>query len=1175
MTEQLPGLELFLSSDKAVAGANKFREAVESAAQAVERIGAVVERLDATLDRLGKAASSAGTPLKKTGEAAAKADSQFREGAAGAAVFDARLGRLGTTSLGVGRSLSLLLGTAGAISGIAAGVAAFSDYEDKLRILGSVSNATVGDLRRLEEAAIDLSKSTRFSPREALQGLTELSRAGLGAREAMAAIKPTADLARVGLVGLGDASGIVTKTITQFGLAATDSARVADVLAKAANASNADVSQLADSLAKTGPVARQYGVSLEDTVSALAKIADNGLAANIAGTGLQRVLIQLRSPTEEAQRALLGLGLTTEKVNPEKAGLIGALNNLANANITVQDSVALVGTEFASLLTILTSSVGAIQKTGDALRDSTGEAAKQAAAGADTLAASFADLRSASEQFAVSASRGGIGGALSAITRTGAEVFRILADDKKAMDEAGVAAKLLAGGLQLASVAGASFAALKLAGFVQGTVVAMRAATATTVAFEAATGTAAASVGRASKAFAALSAVVRANPFGAAAAAIGAVVSALYLFGGGSEAAAEKARKQKQEVEDLDKQYRDLLGTLGKVNAGQTQFADRGLLDTQFRAAREEIQKIGTELEELKGKRVPLEKVLGVAAISDAGDRIAKIQELIAKVPDVQRAADVVAAQERARLNATLPNNAMFRSLGEDFARSAEIERRAADARQAVLQALNESFRVLGVTVDESGRRFFTYDDAIATVRKSLAALDEKATASGVSLARVGDGSNLVTYSSAVAALVAEREKELRIAALTGAEREKAILIAEAEKRSGAALTDIEKDRLAALAKQIVESQKLLDTRRREAQEAERVAKQQEDLPRTLAALRQKYEEQLLLAKAEGTEREVVRAEIEAANDAKEIGLALDTEAFQKLKDLAVAAARLNAEQRREKRQERSDDRREDAFRKLEQEEDLLKQVGIEREAYKVQIEAENEARQAGLKVGSDEFQSYVKRKKAVAELTEAQRKLSDAGRQAGEAIGSGLERLIFDGERARDVIRSLAEDLGRLLFRQNVTNNLAGLLSNLGQLIAGGGGSSSGPPAGTTITYNPFTGASSSTAPKLLGGVIPAMSGEVVDSFGVMQRGRKAFSFAEGGATTPEAIFPLARDDRGRLGVLGAGGGGGDRITMVFPGVRNQQDARAMRATIGQQIRQLREQDRRGRRGLRPQEGS
>ena len=46
---------------------------------------------------------------------------------------------------------------------------------------------------------------------------------------------------------------------------------------------------------------------------------------------------------------------------------------------------------------------------------------------------------------------------------------------------------------------------------------------------------------------------------------------------------------------------------------------------------------------------------------------------------------------------------------------------------------------------------------------------------------------------------------------------------------------------------------------------------------------------------------------------------------------------------------------------------------------------------------------------------------------------------------------------------------------------------------------------------------------------------------------------------------------GGVAIISMNRPGVRNAQDAKAMRSTFGQQVRALRMGDRRGRRGRRP----
>jgi phage-related minor tail protein len=104
-----------------------------------------------------------------------------------------------------------------------------------------------------------------------------------------------------------------------------------------------------------------------------------------------------------------------------------------------------------------------------------------------------------------------------------------------------------------------------------------------------------------------------------------------------------------------------------------------------------------------------------------------------------------------------------------------------------------------------------------------------------------------------------------------------------------------------------------------------------------------------------------------------------------------------------------------------------------------------------------------------------------------------------------------------------------------------------------------------------MLGGVIPAMGGQVVDQFGYLSRGDRTYSFAEGGKTTPEAIFPLERDARGRLGIAAAGGGGGDTFNMSFPAVRSAQDARALRATVSQQFRAAKAADRSGRRGRRP----
>lgn len=219
--------------------------------------------------------------------------------------------------------------------------------------------------------------------------------------------------------------------------------------------------------------------------------------------------------------------------------------------------------------------------------------------------------------------------------------------------------------------------------------------------------------------------------------------------------------------------------------------------------------------------------------------------------------------------------------------------------------------------------------------------------------------------------------------------------------------------------------------------------------------------------------------------------------------------------------------------------------------------------------------------KVAAKELAEAEKDAAAYGEEFGNHVGNALERLIIDGAKARDVMCQLADDLARQAFRATAGNALQQILgaagAAFGNWLSGGSTPMAGPNSttgqmGLTNSSSPSGGNFYNWNPQLTGGVIPAMGGQVIDEFAFMRRGGRNYSVSEGGATTPEAIFPLQRDQQGRLGVVGAGGGG-DTINISLPGVRTQQEARAVRATIGQQLRQLRDADRRGRRGMRPRE--
>ncbi len=79
-------------------------------------------------------------------------------------------------------------------------------------------------------------------------------------------------------------------------------------------------------------------------------------------------------------------------------------------------------------------------------------------------------------------------------------------------------------------------------------------------------------------------------------------------------------------------------------------------------------------------------------------------------------------------------------------------------------------------------------------------------------------------------------------------------------------------------------------------------------------------------------------------------------------------------------------------------------------------------------------------RKQFEAELKQIQllRKIKDLGDQIGDAFGNAFEDMVFGARSAADAMRELALETAKLVFRQTVTNPLAGAISSGIQGLAG-----------------------------------------------------------------------------------------------------------------------------------------
>lgn len=206
-----------------------------------------------------------------------------------------------------------------AATGIAAAGAAavvslkgFSDFESAMLDLKAVAKNDLGfgDYEKMYEQAKQLGAATQFSAKEVAEGMGELARAGLKPQQVMQAIAGTLDMAAAEGIEVARAATIAADALTQFGLAADQTGKVADVLATASNEGTLGMEDMAESFKYIGPIAKGFAnYSLENVSAALVVLSNNGIKASQAGTTMRAVISRLSAPTKTASGIMRELGM--------------------------------------------------------------------------------------------------------------------------------------------------------------------------------------------------------------------------------------------------------------------------------------------------------------------------------------------------------------------------------------------------------------------------------------------------------------------------------------------------------------------------------------------------------------------------------------------------------------------------------------------------------------------------------------------------------------------------------------------------------------------------------------------------------------------------------------------------------------------------------------------------
>ena len=220
-------------------------------------------------------------------------------------------GSLGQLWLTYGSLLPLLAG--GALGAAFKQTAVLgADFEHQLTFVKALGDETSETMSRISEAARGLGKNSLQGPVELASGFRILAQAGLSGSDSILAMVNTMDLATVGEMRMKEAGIALAGVMNAFSLNVTDMARIGDVFAKAAALSQTSVEGMTAAMRTASVAGAMYGASMEDTATALTLLAKVNITGTAAGTAFRNMLKELYAPGKQAAELMKMLGLSTK-----------------------------------------------------------------------------------------------------------------------------------------------------------------------------------------------------------------------------------------------------------------------------------------------------------------------------------------------------------------------------------------------------------------------------------------------------------------------------------------------------------------------------------------------------------------------------------------------------------------------------------------------------------------------------------------------------------------------------------------------------------------------------------------------------------------------------------------------------------------------------------------------
>lgn len=270
------------------------------------------------------------------------------------------------------------------ISGIKSVVRNLATFELQMKTIEAVTGATTITLGKLQEQALSLGASTKFTAGEIASMQLALAKLGFSSGEILKTADAIQKLSVVTGEDLAEAASGMAGTLRSFNLAATDSFRVANVMAESFSKTSLTLEKFTVGTANVGAVANATGVTLEQNTARLGTLTNANIDASKAGTDLRRIYIDLNKEGISYSGALAivrgasdKLATATKLVGVRAAASLIILSEqedvtkslaleLANAEMEIDGMADTIGNSLATSMKKFSSAIDGIIKKGGA-----------------------------------------------------------------------------------------------------------------------------------------------------------------------------------------------------------------------------------------------------------------------------------------------------------------------------------------------------------------------------------------------------------------------------------------------------------------------------------------------------------------------------------------------------------------------------------------------------------------------------------------------------------------------------------------------------------------------------------------------------------------------------------------------------------------------------------------